>query len=86
MGEHLGDAHDAPRHGSPYGVIFTEDPITPNNRCKHRFAGVRTIVVARAEGGVAARCLLCDAVGSARANGEDARRALSNGTVRDEEQ
>ncbi len=86
MGEHLGDAHDAPRHGSPYGVIFTEDPITPNNRCKHRFAGIRTIVVARAEGGVAARCLLCAAVGPARANGEDARHALSNETVRDEEQ
>lgn len=86
MGEHLGDAHDAPRHGSSYEVIFTEDPVTSNNRCKHGFAGVRTIVVARAEGGVAARCLLCDTVGPVRANGEDARRELSNGTVRDEEQ
>ncbi len=65
---------------------ITEDPITPNNRCKHRFVGVRTIVIARAEGGHAARCLLCDAVGPVRANGEDARRALSNRTVRDEEQ
>ncbi len=86
MGEHLGDPHDAPRHECSYEAIFLEDATAPNSRCKHRFASVWTIVVARAEGGQAARCLLCNAVGPVRANGEEARRVLSNGAVRDEEQ
>jgi hypothetical protein len=82
----LGDAHDAPRHEFSYEAVFLEDSIALNSPCKHRFAGVWTIVVARVEGGQAARCLVCDAVGPVRANGEEARRALSNGALRDEEQ
>ncbi len=84
MGEHLGDVH-APRHGYSYEAILSDKPITPNDRCKHNFAGVRTLIVMRTEGGHAARCLLCDTEGPVRANEEDARLVLLNRVVCDEE-
>ena len=85
MGEHLGGAH-APRRGSSYeAIFFSDNPMTPNTRCRHRFAGVCTVIVTRVEGGHAARCLLCDAVGPVRGNGVDARHVLLNQKVGDEE-
>ncbi len=52
-----------------------EGRITPN-RCRHRFWKIDAVVVRRVEKGYAARCLLCNTVGSVRDNGETARRGL----------
>jgi hypothetical protein len=46
------------------------------DRCSHRFLSVEPVVSKRVEGGYVGRCLLCEATGPARDNGEDARRVL----------
>ena len=45
-------------------------------QCSHRLLSVVPVVSVRVEGGYVGRCLLCGTTGTARANGEAARRTL----------
>ncbi len=53
----------------------TSRPKHPD-RCRHRFLSVEAVVSKRVEGGYVGRCLLCETIGPARDNEEDARRVL----------
>ena len=50
--------------------------------CEHKLLSVVPIVSIRAEGGYAARCLLCDTTRPVRGNGEAARDMLLKQMVR----
>jgi hypothetical protein len=64
--------------------VYEHDRVMTPSWCQHRLLSVVPIVAVRIEGGYAARCLLCGAVGPVRDNRETAQRELLDRGVRDE--
>jgi hypothetical protein len=64
--------------------VYEHDRAMAPNRCQHRLLSVVPIVSVCIEGGYAARCLLCGAVGPVRDNRETAQRELLDQGVREE--